>query len=293
MSETLQEMYILDRLEQDFEALSPQLKQAARFVLDCPNEVATHSMREIALRAGVKPATMVRLSNRMGFAGYNEFRETFRDRLTQEGAGYAARARQMQMKSQTGEGQGLVADLVAAETGNIENSFLNVSDADLDTAARIFLEADRVFIVGLRKCYPLAHYFHYATRVFFQNSRLLTGFAGLFSEEVSAIGERDAVLVIAFDPYTRETVEAANRAREVGAGLVAITDSVVSPLAKEAGASFVVGNRSPSFYRSLVGALAIVQALVAALVNRLGEEAVTALERSDSILRSNNTYWNG
>ena len=45
-----------------FNGLSPQLQTAARYVLDCPDDVALLSMREQARRAGVPPATMTRLA---------------------------------------------------------------------------------------------------------------------------------------------------------------------------------------------------------------------------------------
>ncbi|MCW9039451.1 MAG: MurR/RpiR family transcriptional regulator, partial [Rhodospirillales bacterium] len=43
-----------------FPRLSPQLQQAARFVLDCPDEVGLNTLRDVAGMAGVQPATIVR-----------------------------------------------------------------------------------------------------------------------------------------------------------------------------------------------------------------------------------------
>jgi len=151
--------------------------------------------------------------------------------------------------------------------------------------------AERIYIVGLRKCFPIAYFFHYATRVFFPGSVLIQGQAGLFREEVSHMTDRDLTFAVAFEPYTRETVETVNLAREADSRIIVITDSMVSPLARAADHVFLAANRSPSFYRSLTGALSIVQALVAAIVTHLGEPAAEALERSDANLRSVNTYW--
>lgn len=80
---------ILVRLRDAFNSLSPQLRQAARYLLDRPDEVAFSSMRQIAGRAGVQPATMVRLAQRLG---YDELSEPFRNELRRRPTGYGMRA---------------------------------------------------------------------------------------------------------------------------------------------------------------------------------------------------------
>ncbi|MGH7879602.1 MAG: MurR/RpiR family transcriptional regulator, partial [Candidatus Binataceae bacterium] len=54
------------QLKADFEQLPPQLKEAARWVIDHPADVALLSMREQARRAGIPPATLTRLAQRLG-----------------------------------------------------------------------------------------------------------------------------------------------------------------------------------------------------------------------------------
>jgi DNA-binding MurR/RpiR family transcriptional regulator len=281
---------VLGVVEEHFESLSPQLQLAARYVLSAPDDVAVYSMREIAGRADVKPSTMLRLANKLGFENYNLLRDAFRERISKPANGYAARARSLQLRNQSVDGS-LVAEMAEAEQANIVSTFAAITDEDLKLAAEDFLKAEKVFIVGLRKCAPIASFFQYATRVFFNNSRLVTGCAGMFAEEISQIEANDAVFAVAFDPYTRETVEAINQARTVGARIIVVTDNNVSPLTHGATHTFIAANRSPSFYRSLTGALSIVQALVAAIVTALGDGAVQALEKSDENLRAHQTYW--
>lgn len=291
MSDTAND--ILSVIEVKYDALSPQLQVAARFMLSAPDEVALYSMRKIAGRASVKPATMLRLANSLGFDTYNDLREGFQERISAPASGYAARARKLQMRQSDASGHSLVKELQDAELDNIERTFDNLSDAKLADAADTFIGAANVHVVGLRKCASVAQFFKYATRVFFPQAQLITGGAGLFSEDLYRISNKDAVLAIAFDPYTAETVATARHASEIGAKLVVITDSTVSPLIEGADHIFVASNRSPSFYRSLVGAMAIAQALVAAIVTRLGEDAIIALEKSDQNLREAKTYWQG
>src|SRR5882724_4026626 len=61
---------IIELIESRFPALSPRLRSAARFVLDNPEEIALHSMRAAAAKAGIHPSSMQRLARELGFAGY-------------------------------------------------------------------------------------------------------------------------------------------------------------------------------------------------------------------------------
>ncbi len=56
------------RLVDSFSGLTPELQKAAKYILDHPEDVGLHSMRTVAKGAGVKPATVSRLSKSLGFA---------------------------------------------------------------------------------------------------------------------------------------------------------------------------------------------------------------------------------
>jgi DNA-binding MurR/RpiR family transcriptional regulator len=66
---------LTDRIVGAFESMPRQLQAAARYVLDRPDDVAPRSKREQARQAGMQPATMTRLAQRLGFAGYDEIRD--------------------------------------------------------------------------------------------------------------------------------------------------------------------------------------------------------------------------
>src|SRR5580698_4951947 len=75
-----------------FDGMSGQLRIAARFILDQPREVALLSMRDLARRAGVQPATMTRLAKHLGLSGYDALREMYAESVREGGVAFAARA---------------------------------------------------------------------------------------------------------------------------------------------------------------------------------------------------------
>ena len=77
---------LAERILNVFAGMPPRLQAAARFVLDQPQDVALLTMREQARRAGVPPATMTRLAQRLGLSGYEELRGSYAAAIRQSAA---------------------------------------------------------------------------------------------------------------------------------------------------------------------------------------------------------------
>jgi DNA-binding MurR/RpiR family transcriptional regulator len=281
----------VDRLKQAFPHLSPQLKIAARFALDSPGDIALLSMRSAASRAGVQPATMSRLVRELGFQSYREFQEPFRESLRAGGVGYAARARQMRGGPSSATVSQLLEGSSSTALANIGKTFADLRGEDFEGAVEMLAAARRIYVIGMRKCYPLAFYFHYACRMFDEKVTLIDGRVSTFADQLGGIGKGDVLLTIGYDRYTWETVNAARRAAGAGADIIAITDSNVSPLGQDAIFTFVVANSSSSFFRSLVAAQALIETMVAALVAHRGDGAVEALSLTEQRLENFGVYW--
>jgi DNA-binding MurR/RpiR family transcriptional regulator len=76
-------------LVDSYPKLTPQLQRAARFMVEHPEEVGLNSMRRVAQDAGVKPATITRLTKILGFREYGALREPFQQRLRTHSPGFA------------------------------------------------------------------------------------------------------------------------------------------------------------------------------------------------------------
>jgi DNA-binding MurR/RpiR family transcriptional regulator len=285
---------LTSRLEEIFPALSPQLKIAARYVLDAPDDVALNSMRTVATHAGVHPSTLVRLARELEFKGYAEFREPFRQRLRTHADKYADRARNLQARSDTPgdkEQGNLLEDVLKSGSLNLQRTLSATSADELSDLATMLDQARKIYLVGMRKCYPVAYYLHYAFRMFRDNVVLANGVAATVADDLRDLQKGDVLIAIGFDAYTRGTVRAARHAISVGADVVAITDSPLSPLGKGASKTFVVSNDSPSFFRSLAAAMALAEAIVSYVVAVGGETTVEHLTTTERHLEAFGTYW--
>lgn len=286
---------ILGRLQELYGSLSPQLRRAAKYILERPDEVAFTSMRQLATRADVQPATMVRLAQRLGMDGYDELREPFRDQLRHQPTGFGLRARQLLARtSRRGGGRALARlanEMIAADRENLSLSLEAVGGDGLAEAAKVLANAKRIYLVGLRSLYPAAFYTHYACSMFRDNTVLLDGRGGTFADDLRGIGEKDAMLIFSLEPYSRGAIQAAKYAARNGADVIAVTDSLISPLAALTPHLLLVGTDGPALFKSVVSAMAVAQALVAQILAQGGQAALDAVAESERQLGEFEAYW--
>jgi DNA-binding MurR/RpiR family transcriptional regulator len=269
-----------------FSELSPQFQMGAAFLLDHPDEVAVSSMRKVAERAQVQPASLVRLSQQLGFPGWNELRNLFVARVRTRPEPLTSRARSL-VKGHAKDA--LAHDLLVAQQHNLEVTAAHNARVTVD-AARLLRRAPHVHVAGFRSCYPVAFGLVYGYRLFRSSVSLLTGEAGTLEMQLRGIERDSATIVVSFAPYSVEAARVAEAALEKGSKLIAITDSAVSPIALNADKVLIFSHESPSFFPSLVAATAIAESLVAHLLALEGTGAVEQLELAEQSLHAKGAY---
>lgn len=278
---------LLTQLRADFPTLSAQFQSGARYLLDHPHDIALHSMRKVAANAGVQPATLVRLSQSLGFEGWQGLRELFMEAMRDQGAQpYAKRARKVVKESGSNR---MLAEMIEVQHHNLDALLANNAET-LPQAADLLAAAPNVYVAGFRSCFPIAFTFHYIYRLFRSSVHLVRGDAGTLEMELRALTAKDVVLVTAFAPYSQESLRVASAAREAGCKVVALTDSTVAPIALEAVCTLLFAIDSPSFFPSITAGVAMVEALVEQLLARKGKGAIRALEQTEGQLHRTGAY---
>ncbi len=282
---------LADRIVEAFGGMPEQLRTAARFDQDRPDDVALLSMREQARRAGVQPATMTRLAKRLGFEGFEGLRDLYADALRGGGGGFAGRG-DSQVRVQNDRGEAVLAEAIAARIAEQVRA-LSGPDAlaRLSRAASMLAQARRIYCLGLRSSHTTARQFHYALSLVGDRTVLLDGGAGGDADRLRDITPEDVLLAASVAPYTRHAVEIAEYVRARAVPVIAITDSEVSPLAALADASVLVGTASPSFLHTMAPAFAAAEILAALVAGRGGADALATLAATDRHLASLDTHW--
>lgn len=270
------------------EGLSPELLRAARWIEAHPREVALHSMRECARRAGLAPATLTRLAQALSFQGFEAIKHLCQESFSAQG-GYAGRAEVLQASAR--QDKDWLTLLNEAQHANAASVGGLNQAAQLEAAADAMLKARRVYFLGLRASHGLALHLHYTYGLLAPNGALVQGMGGTLGDQVGEMGPGDLLVVTSSASYTRQTVEAAAQAQAQGAAVLALTDSALSPIARSATHTLLFRTDSPSYFHSMVGALALTEALVAAVAVRGGRKVLAHLQTRQDRLDSEGAYW--
>ena len=99
---------------------------------------------------------------------------------------------------------------------------------------------------------------------------LLDGVAGMTSEQTGMLGTEDLVIAISFRPYASETLGVVERASKNGTPLIVISDSRLSPVAKDAEVCFEIKDAEVRQFRSLTATMCLAQTLVISYAYKFG-----------------------
>lgn len=276
------------RIIERFDDMPQQLQQAARHILEHPQEVALVSMRELARNAGVQPSTMTRLVKFLGFSSYDDFRGQHADVIRVSVDGFAARA--MARDEGSKDGDGLAQRMLQTLSSQVARLCEPESLLRLSTMADRLGKARRIYVLGLRSCHSVAWHFHYVMTLLGDKTVHLDGPAGTSGDGLIRAGSDDVLLAVSISPYSLYTLELAEAAREKGLAIVAITDSEVSPLVAIAEHVVLFPTESQTFFHTLVPALAVSEVLCGLLASHNRTEALEELKRADRHLSAMNTY---
>ena len=279
-------MNVRDIIRKRFPDLSPTLQNAARYVLEHPNEVVIASMRALAVKAEVPPATLVRFAQQLGFAGWPQLKDAFTLELGLGSDQYGQRARNL-----VGRG---TDDALTGEMFKVQRRNLDLTEAQnarsLRRAAKLLERGKAVHVAGFRASFAIAFSLVYEYRLFRNSVHLVDGQGGSLEMQLRAVEKADVVVVISFAPYSREAELVAHVAREAGCKLIAFTDSVASPLSLVADETLLFAVSSPSFFPSIAAGLALAEALLELLVSQAGSPVVERIGRAENQLFETGAY---
>ena len=279
---------ILETLFKATPALTPKLKSVAKVILDNPNLVATTSMRALASHAGVTPPTMIRLANTLGFENYESFKQVFQSSINQQN--FEDRANWLQLTSATDGIAPIVQEIAESGLGNIRQFFQELDLDEVSEAADIILAAPNVYVVAAGGVHWIASYLRYVGKMAIPQIQMPRTSGNGLVEGLIPVSKDDVILLMAFHPYARHGIEAAEFALSRGARLIYLTDSKAAPLASEAEILILQKTASPQFFPSMISVIAAVETLIAVIVARSGDSAIRSIADYSEIRNESDFY---
>lgn len=254
-----------ERVIARWEDLPRRLTQVAEYALNNPDEVAFGTAASIAAKADVQPSTLVRFSQALGYQGFSDLQDVFRARLL----GYDERMAKLGAHGEASPRAAMILEGFAqASLRSISTLTSRYDPAVFEKALDVLEDARTVYLIGLRRSFPVTSYMAYAMGKLGIRTLLVDGVAGLGAEQAGFAHKGDAAIAISFTPYASETVALTQQVREAGARVVALTDSIFSPLAAQAEVWFEIAEADFEGFRSMSATMTLAMALTVALADR-------------------------
>ncbi|MET3601671.1 MurR/RpiR family transcriptional regulator [Martelella mangrovi] len=263
-----------------YETLTPAEKRLAEVLLQFQMDLPSYTAGELAEKAHVSKATAARLIRTLGYKTYPDAKRQIR-----EDQHWGSPRAGLADANEPAPAKLSIATTMQMDLNNIRATAEGLPEKTLEEASKAIIAAKRVWIMGLRSGYGLAHQAaHYLTLMKSDVHVIPTGGAS-YSHEIASITKGDVLLVIAFRRRPRLLPTILKEARAAGAVTILITDLSAAESAKAAEHVLRCHCQSPSPFNSFVAALTIINYLAWSVATGMGDDSLKRYERIDWLVK--------
>lgn len=271
--------------------LTPKEKTVLEYVTKNSKTACFQSAEEISRHLGVSPSTVVRLSSKLGFDNFTQFKKQLQKNAVDPGntlqisdIPYEKIKNYENLSDEV-----LLTAMYKNINANLTRDQTSGQDKKYTEAADLITNAERVYIIGFRACYGLASTFGIMLSCIRSNVFVIGQNQPAIDSLVDA-GPKDTVISLSFKRYSKETAFATQIACDGGCPVIAVTDSLVSPIAANAKIILLNNVNNFTFYNSYVSTMMILELIIGLASKRNRAENLERLMRMENYLDQTNQY---
>ena len=278
---------ILSVLQAKLHTFSKGQKAIASFILESYDKAAFMTASKLGKIANVSESTVVRFAVELGYDGFPNMQKAMQEmvlnRLTSvQRIGFA--------NDRIGD-QDVVSMVLQSDMEKLRTTSETVDRDMFRAAVETLLGARRIYVLGVRSTAALANFLGYYLNYMFDNVHVVTtSGTGEMFEKLVGLGPGDAVVAFSFPRYSTATIKGAQFCHSVGAKVIGITNSVVSPLAESCDQVLVAKSDMVSLVDSLVAPLSVVNALIVALAAEREQTLEKTFDTLERVWEEYNVY---
>ena len=237
-------------------------KKIAQYILVHYDKAAFMTAAKLGETVGVSESTVVRFASELGYDGYPGLQKALQDAMRNK---LTAIQRIEVSLDQLKDGE-VFRSVLMHDIEHIRHTLEETAMADFEQAVENIVNAERVYVMGIRSSAALASFLGYYFKLMLPNVTLVqTGSRSELYEQLMHLSDKDVLIGISFPRYSKQTVNAISYAHNKGAKSIAITDSLESPIANNADSVLIARSDMVSFVDSLVAPLSLINALIVAV----------------------------
>lgn len=250
---------LLVKLNKNYKSFSKGQRLLASYIMENYDRAAFITASKMGRAVGVSESTVVRFAYALGYDGYPEMQKSLQDLIRNK----LTSVQRIQLTSDL-EQNDILRSVLKADIANIRSTIDSVDNSAFHGAINAMFAAGRVYIIGMKSAAPLAQFLTYYLNFIMENVICISTSVNDPLESMIRVSEGDLCIGISFPRYSTRTVEALTFGKSRGAEIIAITDSVFSPIAELAHHTLVAHSDMASFADSLTAPLSLINAIIVA-----------------------------
>ena len=275
------------RIEQQMTKMSKGHKLIANYILSHYDKAAFMTAQKLGKTVGVSESTVVRFASELDFDGYPALQRSLQDLMRNK----LTAVQRIEVTSDHMTREDVLERVLTLDIEKIRKTLEETSKDNFNNAVDKIIGCDTIYIIGARSAAPLASFLNYYFTMIFPHVKLIRNTTtSELLEQIMHINENDVIIGISFPRYSKQTAKMLEYASNSGANVIAITDSVDSPLAQYADNLLLARSDMASFVDSLVAPLSLVNALIAAVSISNVDKVSKSFERLESIWEKYDVY---
>lgn len=260
---------------------------ALHVMVDNPDRVATSTIVELAVIVKISPASITRLAKLLGFKGYNQFRQIFKQSAKVKTDYYSQRATNI-IHSRDFTPKDFMLKQAQSTLNNFQQCLQNTTSEKIEEISKLLAIKRNIFVFGHQQSSALASILRYGLSLIRKNVQMLGPSEHGIATAVGQMCRGDLLVIISSSPYSYLTVNIASLANKQGCQIIAITDSKLSPLHDHAHASINIPTEGHYFTNSLAANCILIENLLSLVAMELGHAAIDKLKQHEFLLSTLN-----
>ncbi len=260
-------------------SFSKRQKMIGNYIIEHYDKAAYMTAAKLSEEVGVSESTVVRFSAELGFDGYQKLQRVLQE-VTQA---KLTAVQRMEIASQRMGDRDVLTDVLEMDMDKIQKTLLEIDHDEFKKSVEILTKAKKIYIIGARSAAALASFADFYFNLIFKDVKVITSGGSDLFEQILRLESGDAVFGISFPRYSKSTIKALDYAKEHGAYVIGLTDSINSPIVKASTHCLIARSDMNSFADSLVAPMSVINALIAAIGMNKKQEVSETLERLEHI----------
>ncbi len=278
---------LLLRIQSSMPTFSKGHRAIGKYIVENYDKAAFMTACKLGQAVGVSESTVVRFATELGYNGYPKLQKALQELIRAK----LTSVQRIQASSGRINEDEVLKNVILSDIDKLRLTLEDIKKDDFQSAVSAILEAENIYILGVRSSASLAGFLGFYFNLIFDNMRLVnTSSVSEMFEQMLRVKKGDVVIGISFPRYSRRTVRALQYAKDRGAAVVAITDTLTSPLTDHSDYNLIAKSDMVSFVDSLVAPLSVINALIVAIGLRKKDEVFSVFEELENIWDEYDVY---